>query len=94
MDKIRRNPELIEKSVRPTLDRWLKTCSIGSAKHLKEWETIMSLPPEKMTERILANDERMVTLRQSSPIVCVLDNEERFTILSLWRKAHGEASSN
>lgn len=83
VEKIRRDPTLIDRA-HAILARWRETVCPGTQIYLTQWETLLS-DPEKALAVAIEDSERADTLRQSSPLSCLLTPKERRSFLRNWR---------
>ncbi|QVQ24728.1 hypothetical protein [Achromobacter deleyi] len=85
VEKIRRDPELFEKA-RRTLARWRTIVCKSTQPYLVEWEALMNEGMDACLTFALEDSEHAADMRQSSPLVCVLANEERLAFLKEWKR--------
>lgn len=82
--KARQNPARFEQA-RAILARWRQIVDIRSQPYLKEWERIFAEGMEAALTVALEETEAAAALRKSSPLACVLTNEERLEFVRDWR---------
>lgn len=85
--KIRRDPGRFEVA-KATLARWRTTVCASSQPYLAEWERLMNLGMEACLDFAGEESEWATAMRQSSPLACVLTNQERFAFLKKWNQDH------
>ncbi len=76
--KIRRDPKIVERA-RARVDAWVADRSMHPS-YAERWRAVLALPTEVLAERLVARDEAMTALRQSTPFVGILDPQERWAI--------------
>lgn len=86
-EKIRRDPALLERA-KKTLARWRGMVCPASQPYLVEWERLLERGIEPCLAVATENSQRAAALRQSSPFAGLLTNQERFTFLRDWKRAH------
>jgi hypothetical protein len=77
-DKIRRDPAIVERA-RRRVQAWVAERKIHP-QYARQWQALLDLPRDQLCERLVANDEAMRALRQSTPFVGVLGARERWAI--------------
>ena len=81
-DMLMRDPEHVLGVARDNLDRWL-TGDPASKPYYREWQArLHRLDPAQIAQLIVEDSERGRRVRQSSPFVGVLSQEERDDIFS------------
>jgi hypothetical protein len=91
-DRLRQNPELLEIG-RANLARWSRqNASSGSLlRCYAEWQEILSRPVEEICDLLCSTSEDAQRLRQNSPFVGVLSQEEVREIRSRFHHARTKA---
>jgi hypothetical protein len=88
--RLRAAPEAVVRTARENLARWLEsdTFDPGTAAALREWLSILDgSTPEELLALITAETDEGQRLRQSSPFVGVLTDEERLEIMDACERA-------
>lgn len=85
--KIRHDPALLDKA-QQILRRWRLTVSPRTYGYLDEWQRLLDQGAEACLAVAVEDSERAAALRQSSPLSCLLSNQERFTFLKTWNQSH------
>ena len=62
--QIRRDPALVEKA---KIAHARQADQFGGWPFVREWDELLSLPPDKLTSKLVSRDREMVRLRNSSP---------------------------
>ncbi len=81
-DRIRRNPALLGR-VRETLECWLQSMDATERGHssLVEWQHLLEKEPlDRVLDFISSANEEACRLRQSTPFVGLLTEEERLVV--------------
>jgi hypothetical protein len=86
-DKVRRDDRLLDQA-RATLARWYRVASPRSFTYLDEWQRLFDLGTEACLTVATEDSEHAAALRQSSPLSCLLTNQERFAFLKQWNLKH------
>lgn len=84
---IRRDPGRFE-GAKATLARWRTEVCASSQPYLAEWERLMNQGMEACLDFAGEDSEWATAMRQSSPLACVLTNQERFAFLKKWNQDH------
>jgi hypothetical protein len=80
-DRIRRDPSIVE-DARRYIERRLPSASPGERLELEEWQGILSTMSVPRLQRFLVQDDARATrLRQSSPFLTAISQEERRALL-------------
>ena len=90
-EKMRQNPTLVLR-VQKTLERWLRAVNESERGYdaLLEWKRILEEQPlDRVLEFISSGDEEACRLRQSSPFVGLLSDQERMAIFSKYEVLRG-----
>jgi len=82
-DKVRLDDRLLDQA-RATLARWYGGASPRSFVYLNEWQRLFDLGTEACLVAATEDSEHAAALRQSSPLSCLLTNQERFAFLKQW----------
>ncbi len=80
-EKLRHDPELIQ-AARATAQRWLSRPGYENHPALREWLSLLDLPLLSLIKVMLDPSEEGARLRQSSPFVGILTEEERLAIFA------------
>jgi hypothetical protein len=81
-DKVRRQPALLARA-RATIDRWeAQGASPASQPYLEAWRQLIDQGLEAALAVATDPSERGKALRQASPFTGILDNRERWALLS------------
>ena len=75
---VKANPDLVQQ-VQATLERWLEDTDSRSSDLWREWRAILQ---RRQWRKILGRTARAQELRQASPLVTVLPDEVRQTVLA------------
>ena len=89
--KMRQNPTLVLR-VQKTLERWLRAMNESERGYdaLLEWKRRLEEEPlDRVLEFISSEDEEACRLRQSSPFVGLLSDQERMAIFSKYEDLRG-----
>jgi len=79
-DRLLRDPSLLE-DARRYLERRILSASPGEKLELEEWRGLLeSMSISRLRRFLLAGDQRATRLRQSSPFLAVLSDEDRRTL--------------
>lgn len=89
-EKIRENPALLDKA-QSILQRWRTIVCANSQPYLEEWEGLIDQGVDVCLAVAVEDSERAAALRQSSPLSCLLTNQERFTFLKAWNRRNDYA---
>lgn len=85
-DRLRADPGLLARA-RSTLTRWAVT---DGARFDRRWEALLaSDDPDPIITAATDPSEAGDALRQSSPLVCLLEPRERWRWLKAWRESRG-----
>lgn len=87
-DKVRAQPELMARA-RSILERWIAMAPPNEMPYLLAWRDLLQGDLEACLAVAVSDSQEATALRQSSPLSCLLSNEERFRFLREWRKAQG-----
>lgn len=87
--KILANPALLDQA-QATLARWRTTASTLSQVYLDEWNSVLDSGLDACLALALDAGEHATAMRQSSPLVCLLSNAERFAFLRQWKQSQTE----
>ena len=82
--RIEADPELLERA-RATLRRWLEQHAGQTPRALLEWRRLLARPWPEIAARATALSEEGARLRQSSPLVTLLDASARRRIHEAFR---------
>ena len=85
--KVRADVRLLEQA-RDTLRRWHETSSPRTVGYLNAWQSLLDSGVEACLAVATEDSERAAALRQSSPLSCLLSNQERFAFLKDWKARH------
>jgi hypothetical protein len=88
--KIRSDPALLDKAGE-ILRRWRETVCVNTQPYLEEWRRLMEQGPDACLAVAVEESEHAAALRQSSPLSCLLTNQERFRFLKEWNRNHDHA---
>ncbi len=86
-DKVRHDERLMGQA-RTTLARWYGVASPRTFTYLDEWQRLFDIGTEACLAVATEDSERAAALRQSSPLSCLLTNQERFAFLKQWKQKH------
>jgi hypothetical protein len=89
--KIRNDPALLDKA-RAILRRWRETVCANTQPYLEEWQRLIDQGADACLSVAVEDSERATALRQSSPLSCLLTNQERFRFLKEWNRNHDHAT--
>jgi hypothetical protein len=67
--QIRRDPALVEKA---KIAHAHQADQFAGWPFEREWDELLSLPPDELTSKLISRDREMVRLRNSSPAIFVL----------------------
>jgi hypothetical protein len=84
VEKIRHDPALFAK-VRLSLTRWRGMVCLASQPYLQAWEALANQGIEACLQMALEDSQYATALRQSSPFVGILTDQERFAFLKSWK---------
>lgn len=87
-EKLRREPGQFEK-VRSTLERWSRTVCVNSQGYVSAWQAVIDEGIEAALSLATEDSEHARAMRQSTPFVGILTNQERFAFLKQWKAMHG-----
>jgi hypothetical protein len=82
--KILHDPSILERA-RSTLERWLSN-QRPAPKPFVEWRRILTGTPQEIAAVALSMTEEAIRLRSSSPLGCLLKNEERAAVYAAFGK--------
>jgi hypothetical protein len=85
VQKMQRDPAL-SMSALALVRRWKCKATPGVMVYLEAWEKVLLQGLDACREAALQQNEWGNSLRQSSPLPCLLTNAERFTFLKSWRE--------
>lgn len=77
-EKIARDPAIVERA-RSRLAQWARDGAIHPV-YAARWRELLEQPLDALALRLVADDDAMRALRQSTPFVGVLDPRERWAI--------------
>lgn len=87
LQKIRRDPSLLE-IAKENIHHWLKRNDRGSLDPTLEWKEILEHSPfDEILSWLDREDDEAVRLRQSSPFVGILSDQERTAIFKRYEPA-------
>ena len=81
--RIREDPALFDKA-RTVLAHWREIVSVNTQPYLEEWEALMNQGIDACLAVATEDSMHATALRQSSPLACVLPNQERLEFLKNW----------
>lgn len=82
--RIREDPALFDEA-RVILARWREIVSANAQLCLEEWESLMNQGIDACLTTATEDSEHATILRQSSPLACVLPNQERLEFFKNWK---------
>ena len=88
-EKLREDPALLSRAAE-ILAQWRASAQPGTDRWLRQWAELLHSGLSATLEVATENSERGRALRQSSPLACLLSNQERWAFLAQW-KANEEA---
>jgi hypothetical protein len=87
VEKIRRNPELIQ-HVAGNLARWKIIVCANSQPYVDAWQSLLDRGVEHCLRLAIEDSEHATAMRQSSPFGGVLTHAERWQFLREWKAEH------
>ncbi len=90
-DKIRSDPALFDQA-QHRLMRWKLLVSPDAHHYLDEWQRLFDLGMNASLAVAVEESEQATAMRQSSPLSCLLTNQERFRFLKTWNQGESDAT--
>lgn len=83
-EKLRADPISVLRKARANVDKWRD--DVSSAYYVREWDSLLSGPMDRLLEVMLEDSEHATALRHASPFAGVLTPQERWTIYRAFRE--------
>lgn len=91
-EKVRLDPQRFARAS-AILERWRREVCANTQPDLEEWERLFHEGMEPCLRVATEDSERADTLRQSSPLACVLTPDERRAFLKDWSRTHDSGAA-
>ena len=86
-DKVLADAQLLDQA-KAILHRWHLAASPRTVGYLDVWQGLLDSGVDACLAVATEDSERAAALRQSSPLACLLSNQERFAFLKDWKARH------